>query len=131
MIDLSTVPDDDGRLRALVYLVAAIRPAWDQPGIKACLHAARKPGRSLERLIVVATAAAFDPKAETPAAILHTQRWEAPEAAQLEQPKPPPVSATFCKKCRGWIVIGREVPEHKCGTHDQPNREYLEAKAAL
>lgn len=104
--DLRKIEPDDPRVRALVILVAAWRPAWDHPGIRAALHAAYKPGRTLEQLTLVALAAAQDVEARTPAAIGHAARWE---SANLPTTAPRPKAQT-CARC-GRLVTGEE---HAC-----------------
>lgn len=80
-------------LRALAFVVAAIRPAWDRPGIETKLAEAIRT-HPLADVAHAAVDAARTPTTKTPAGIVERLRggWRTDAAYEQATPTPPPVA---------------------------------------
>ena len=79
-------------LRAVAFVVAAIRPAWDRPGIEAKLAEAIR-SHPFADVAHAAIDAARTPTTQTPAGILERLRggWRTDAGYERSTPTPPPV----------------------------------------
>jgi hypothetical protein len=84
--------NNDQALRALAFVVNAVRPDWDRPGVLAKLNQATAAGKPLGQLAVAAIRAALDESNRTPAVIpLDGAHWRDTPAPRLEvTPVPKP-----------------------------------------
>lgn len=101
-------------LGALAALVAALRPDWQAPGIRASLdQAAARPVTGYD-LAQAALRAAANTDIRTPAVIaLDGQHWQ--PAGTADRPTPGPRQFPRCQHCGHEITEGRAGhPEH-CG----------------
>jgi len=107
-------------LRALEWVVTAIRPDWDAPGVRVQLDAATREGVPFADIAHAAVDAARTPSTRTPAGIGERLRggWRTDAPYDQPTPMPPPIEEL-------WRTL---PPEHERRQGPSPEQRELIAR---